>query len=119
MKFAHNSYYVYYFYAILYCASWTAIISPVSGGGRMTTFGERLAGKRREKGWSQRELARHAGVSHTIVADVEKGARHSIGTDAAKKLARALGVSVDYLIGTFEDDEPGDGKPAGVALVGA
>ena len=85
----------------------------------MTTFGERLASKRREKGWSQRELARHAGVSHTIVADVEKGARHSIGTDAAKKLARALGVSVDYLLGTFEDDEPGDGKPADVALVGA
>ena len=39
--------------------------------------------------------------------------------DAAKKLARALGVSVDYLTGTFEDDEPGDGKPACVALVGA
>src|SRR5712691_2367275 len=108
---------MYYFYAILCCSLLTVIISPVSGGGRMTTFGERLAGKRREKGWSQRELARHAGVSHTIVADVEKGARHSIGTDAAKKLARALGVSVDYLIGTFEDDEPRDGKPAGVALV--
>jgi transcriptional regulator with XRE-family HTH domain len=67
------------------------------------TFGERLAVKRREKGWSQRALARHAGVSHTIVADLEKGARRSISTDAAKKLARALGVSVDYLIGTFED----------------
>ena len=71
----------------------------------MTTFGERLASKRHEKGWSQRELARQAGVSHTIVADVEKGARQAISTDAAKKLARALGVSVDYLIGTFEDEE--------------
>ena len=67
------------------------------------TFGERLAAKRRDKGWSQRALARHAGVSHTIIADLEKGARRSISTDAAKKLARALGVSVDYLIGTFED----------------
>lgn len=38
---------------------------------------------------------------------------------AAKKLARALGVSVDYLIGTFEDDEPGDSEPADVALGGA
>ena len=85
----------------------------------MTTFGERLAGKRRERGWSQRELARHAGVSHTIVADVEKGARHAISTDAAKKLARALGVSVDYLIGTFEDNDQGDCEPAGVAMVGA
>jgi transcriptional regulator with XRE-family HTH domain len=77
----------------------------------MTTFGDRLASKRQEKGWSQRELARQAGVSHTIVADVEKGARRSISTDAAKKLARALGVSVDYLIGTFED-EPEEGIAA-------
>ena len=69
------------------------------------TFGERLAAKRQEKRWSQRALARYAGVSHTIIADLEKGMRRSISTDAAKKLARALGVSVDYLIGTFEDDE--------------
>ena len=85
----------------------------------MATFGERLAGKRREKRWSQRGLARHAGVSHTIVADVEKGARHAISTDAARKLARALGVSVDYLIGTFEDNEQRDSESAGVALVRA
>jgi len=43
----------------------------------------------------------------------------AISTDATEKLARALGVSVDYLIGTFEDDEPGDSKPASVAVVGA
>ena len=40
-------------------------------------------------------------------------------TEAAQKLARALGVSMDYLIGTFADDELGDGKPASMALVGA
>lgn len=68
-------------------------------------FGKRLAAKRRAKGWSQRELAREAGVSHTIVSGVEKGSRYSISTEAAKKLARALGVSVDYLIGTFEDED--------------
>jgi transcriptional regulator with XRE-family HTH domain len=81
------------------------------------TFGERLAAKRREKGWSQRALARHASVSHTIIADLEKGARHAISTDAAKKLARALGVSVDYLIGTFEDTptEEDDSACIGVA----
>jgi hypothetical protein len=28
-----------------------------------------------------------------------------------KKLARALGVSVDYLLGTFEDDEQGTVSP--------
>lgn len=69
------------------------------------SFGKRLAAKRLARGWSQRELAREAGVSHTIVAGVERGMRRSISTEAAKKLARALGVSVDYLIGTFEDDD--------------
>ena len=37
----------------------------------------------------------------------------------AKRIARALGVSVDYLIGMYEDDEQGDDEPASVALVGA
>ena len=41
----------------------------------------------------------------------------TISTEAAQKLARALGVSMDYLIGTFADDELGDGKPASMALV--
>jgi transcriptional regulator with XRE-family HTH domain len=69
----------------------------------MSLLGERLAAKRQGKGWSQRELARRAGISHTIVSGAEKGERRSIGTDAARLLARTLGVSVDYLLGTFEE----------------
>ena len=74
----------------------------------MSVLGERLAAKRQEKGWSQRELARRAGISHTIVSEVEKGARRAIGTDAARLLARTLGVSVDYLLGTFEELDEDD-----------
>jgi hypothetical protein len=36
-----------------------------------------------------------------------------------KKIARALGVSLDYLVGMYEDDEQGDFEPTGVVLVGA
>jgi DNA-binding transcriptional regulator YiaG len=36
----------------------------------------------------------------------------------AKKLARALGVSIDYLVGTWEERDE-ERKPAAVALVGA
>lgn len=69
------------------------------------TFGERIALKREEKGWSQRELARQAGIAHTQVADLERGTRRGAGVDVAKRLARALGTSVDWLIGTWEEDE--------------
>jgi hypothetical protein len=30
-----------------------------------------------------------------------------MNTDTAKRIARSLGVSVDYLIGTFEEEEEG------------
>lgn len=82
----------------------------------MSVLSQRLAIKRQEKGWSQRELARQAGVSHTIIADVEKGTGRAMSIDAARKIARALGVSVDYLIGTFEEAE--DADLAALAVVG-
>ncbi len=36
----------------------------------------------------------------------------------AKRIARTLGVSVDYLIGMYEDDEEDDVEPAGVVVSG-
>ena len=36
-----------------------------------------------------------------------------------QKLARAIGVTSDGLIRMYEDDDEGDGEPAGVALMGA
>ena len=35
------------------------------------------------------------------------------------RIAKALGVTLDYLAGMYEDDDQGDGEPAGVAVVGA
>ena len=35
------------------------------------------------------------------------------------RIAKALGVTLDSLAGMYEDDDQGDGEPAGVALVGA
>jgi hypothetical protein len=36
---------------------------------------------------------------------LESGDLKDIQTSTARRLARALGTSVDYLIGTFEDEE--------------
>lgn len=82
-------------------------------------LGQRIKQARARKGWSQRELARQAGVRHAIVSELETGKKTDTTGMILKRLARALGVSVDYLVGTFEDDSQGDFEPADVALVGA
>lgn len=83
------------------------------------TIGERLKALRQKKGWSQRELARRAGVRHATLAELETGVRTETRTDIARRLAKALGVTLDYLAGMYEENDLGDSEPAGVALVGA
>jgi transcriptional regulator with XRE-family HTH domain len=61
-------------------------------------FGDRLRALRAKKGLSQAELAELADLSDETVSRVERGAYDpSISSTVA--LARALGVSVDYLVG--------------------
>lgn len=62
-------------------------------------LGERLKHARERKGWSQRELARQAGVRHAIISELETGKKTDTMGSILKRLARALGVSVDYLLG--------------------
>ncbi len=77
----------------------------------------RLRMSREKKGWSQRELARRASVRYATISELENGIRTAMNTDTAKKLARALGIGIDYLVGTWEPDE--DRMPAGVVTVDA
>jgi len=85
------------------------------------TIGERIKQLREKRGLSQRALAKAIGVSQAIVQRWEGGARdpNQMAIANAKRLARCLGVSIDYLVGMYEDDDQGDGEPAGVVLVGA
>ena len=51
-----------------------------------------------KKGWSQTQLADNSGVSRVMIGKYERGeAVPSI--DAAKKIADAFEVSMDYLVG--------------------
>lgn len=53
---------------------------------------------RKEKGWSQTDLATKSGVSREMIGKYERGeAVPSI--EAAKKIADAFEVSLDYLVG--------------------
>ena len=57
-----------------------------------------IADLRENKGWSQTDLANNSDVSRVMIGKYERGeAIPSI--EAAKKIADALEVSLDYLVG--------------------
>src|SRR6516162_2464506 len=68
-------------------------------------IGERIRKRRQAMGMSQQELANRVGVRRATISEFESGKRTSMTTDTAKRLARTLGVSVDYLIDTYGEDE--------------
>ena len=69
------------------------------------TLGARIQVLRKKRALGIRELARIADVPHVTLLRLEQGIRSDVTTETAKKIARALGVGVDYLIGTWEEDD--------------
>ncbi len=60
-------------------------------------FGDKVLSLRKEKGWSQYELAKKIGTSGPIIGRYERNEiKPSI--EVAKKIADSLGVSIDYLV---------------------
>jgi len=68
------------------------------------TFGQRLRQFRELAGLSQRELARRANIPQPVVSDVESGKQKSMSLENARRIARVLGVTLDLLAGTGEED---------------
>ena len=81
------------------------------------TLGEKIAVLRTRRGWSQHELARQSGVRQALISELERGKKDDTTGHALRDMARALRVSVDYLLGTFEPDS--EGESAETALVEA
>lgn len=61
-------------------------------------WGSRVRSAREAKGWNQTELAFYAEMSVAEISRFENGAREPRATGLVR-LARALGVSSDYLLG--------------------
>ena len=70
----------------------------------MATFGERVAKERAKRGWTQQELASHAGVRYETINRIENGKHAEPRVYVAVALAKALGTTVDYLVGMYEDE---------------
>ena len=72
----------------------------------MEHFGARVKTARGTHGWTRRELAARARLHEQHLAKVERGQRYRIEGDTIVKLAEALGVSADYLVGLTDDPTP-------------
>ncbi len=70
-------------------------------------FPQRLRAARKLRGLNQGELARRAGLQASAISHFETGARKP-SFDNLKRLADALKVTTDYLLGRVDD-------PAGLA----
>ena len=84
------------------------------------TIGERIAQLRSKKQMSQTALAREASIPLSTINMLEAGVRSGEGLSVktARKIANALGVTLDYLCGPYEDEES-EHLPTAVELVGA
>jgi len=64
----------------------------------MLNIGKKISELRKEKGWSQSDLAKAVDASRDIIGKYERG-EHSPSIEMATKLAEVLEVTVDYLLG--------------------
>jgi transcriptional regulator with XRE-family HTH domain len=69
------------------------------------TLGERVKRRRTELGLTQQQVATAAHVPQSLVAALESGKRSEVRSSALRRLARALGVTADWLIGMYEDED--------------
>jgi transcriptional regulator with XRE-family HTH domain len=72
---------------------------------------------RLKKQWSARELARLAQVPHETISRLENARQRYPSLPVAKRLAQALGVTLDYLAGMYVDPED-DADPAELVSAG-
>lgn len=68
-------------------------------------FGKRLYILRKARGLTQEELAEKSKVPSAMISHFETGERQKASADNLVKLAEALNVSIDYLLGRSEEPE--------------
>jgi len=64
----------------------------------MVNIGERITQLRKARNWSQDDLAKEIGASRIMIGKYERN-DNSPSVEVIVKLAKALDVSVDYLLG--------------------
>jgi FMN phosphatase YigB (HAD superfamily)/DNA-binding XRE family transcriptional regulator len=75
-------------------------------------LGQRLQEARRGAGMTQQALCQHANISYSTLAKIERGAIKSPSIFTIQSIARALGVSLDELMGTHAEPQAAVLTPA-------
>jgi transcriptional regulator with XRE-family HTH domain len=78
---------------------------------------DRLRRLRGRRVWTLQDLAARSGVHYTTIARIETNREYKPHATTIRKLAKALGVSAEYL--RFGTVEPAPGGSAGMHLVAA
>jgi len=78
----------------------------------MSTLGERLIAARERTGWTQEEVALRAQVPRQAISRLERGERSHVRSDVLGRLAIALEVSADFLLGIDVPKHQPDSEPA-------
>jgi len=68
-------------------------------------LGQKIRQRREQLGLSQADLAQLMHIAQGRISEWESGARTQMSLHNLRSMARALGVTADYLIGTWEDGE--------------
>jgi len=76
------------------------------------SVGNRLRHLRRARGFGVRELATLAQVPQSTLSQIENGKRPGSGMslETGKRLARALGISLDVIAGVYEGVRESEGR---------
>lgn len=69
------------------------------------SIAERLRKAREDRGWSQVELSKRSGVHAMLLSRIETKAKKDVNGATLRKLAKALRVSGDYLLGLKDEME--------------
>jgi len=64
-----------------------------------SVFGRKLAAFRKDKGISQEKLAEYSGISREWISNIETGDAPQLSLDVSYRLAKALGVTLNELLG--------------------
>lgn len=79
-------------------------------------LGARLRRSRRMQDFTSDALAKKAGTTRNIISALENSRKPGVSLDVLVRIATALGVSLDYLVGR-KDAESVEREPADAVLV--
>jgi transcriptional regulator with XRE-family HTH domain len=90
-------------------------VGPPTKEQRVADVGERIKKRRLELGWTQDQLCQKAGISKGFLSDLENDKR-SVGATNLLDIARALTLSLDYLMTGKASEEPPTEVPIPASL---